>query len=373
MKKRRIYVLFISLLFSMPLHAMEIEEIDENVAQSLLVEDLPPEDQVGITDYLKDELLTPKKIAEWNTESGVYALAYHPNGNTLATGHCNGKVQIRSTEDYILTAEWDTGSKEVMGLAYDPSGRSLATGHCPWLPAGKVQIQSTNDGTVITEWNTGSGVYALGYHPNGSSLATGHCNGKMQIRNTDDYTAITKWNTESGVGALGYHPNGNSLATGHIYGGVQIRNTEGYTVITEWDTRSAVRALGYHPNGNTLATGHGNGEIQIWNILSVLAAHACQKRKLTVRQWLMLKELHDNTTNKPLYLNAGGRDTFDSLRDTEDGAERKPGIDDFYTLQKLKANDSETDETKKRWRIVPKQEEDDSQNNCCLNNCCLII
>ncbi len=49
------------------------------------------------------------------------------------------------------------------------------------------------------------------------------------------------------------------------------------------------------------------------------------------------------------------KQTFDSLRKAskKDG-EKEPGIDNFYTLYKLKANDAEPDESKKRWRILPK-------------------
>ncbi len=116
-----------------------------------------------------------------------------------------------------------------------------------------------------------------------------------------------------------------------------------------WDG-SAVVAL-YHL---AVLTERKN-EIVFWNILPVLAAQACKNRLLTIKQWLMLKELYDNNTNKPLYLNANGKKRFDSLRSTVDESGKKEdGIDDFYTLLKPKFNDTETDETKKRWRIVPK-------------------
>ncbi len=220
-----------------------------------------------------------------------------------------------------------------------------------------MQIRST-DGTSITKWDTESAVCGLGYHPDDCSLATGHYNGTVQIRSTDG-TSITKWDSGSAISALAFHPNGRSLATGHQTighenGTVQIRSTDG-TSITEWSSESEVGGLGYHPDGCSLATGHHNGTVQIYNMLPVLTAHACKKRGLTIKQWLMLKVLHDNTTNKPLYLNTDGKETFDSLRETVDEAgEKKPGIDNFYLLQKRKTNDTETDEAKKRWCIVPK-------------------
>ena len=276
------------------MYAMEIEEPNENVARSLTVEDLPPEDQVAITDYLENELRTPKKIAEWDTETGsqVWALSYDPEDHTVVIGLSNGKVQIRSTEDDTVIVDDYVGLQNVKALTFNPGPETMAT----YFKAA----------------------YSLGMGRN-ILLPTQFSNEMMQIRFTEDSIVIEKWSAE---------------------------------------------ALYSHPTKHSLVIGCDKEKVVIRSFLPVFAAHACQKRKLTVRQWLMLKELHDNTTNKPLYLNAGGRDTFDSLRDTEDGAERKPGIDDFYTLQKLKANDSETDETKKRWRIVPKQE-DDSQNNYC--------
>ncbi len=164
---------------------------------------------------------------------------------------------------------------------------------------------------------------------------------------------VTKCNTESLVYVLGYAPDGKYLATEHKNEQVQIRSTDG-TVKTKWDSGSWVLALGYAPDGNYLATGHENGQVQICNILPVLAAHACQKKGLTLRQWYFLKKLKKNKTNNPLYLNADGQKTFKSLCETDEDGEKKPGIDDFYTLYKLKANDAEPDESKKRWRILPK-------------------
>ncbi len=389
------------------MHAMEIEIPGENVAQSLIEYAFPPEIQRGITYYLEDELLTPKNIAKWNTGStGVMGLAYDPSGRSLATGRFDGMVDIRSTENGTPIKAWNTGSP-VRALVYSPDGEQIAIGH-----NDRVQIGS-KDLTLIREWETLAPVSALKFSHDGNSLTTGDFNAIAQLRSTKDGTLKTEWRTLGKVWAIGDHPDGPSVATGESNGDmfivindatkrdrcscswcsysisafafgpnsnfyaigyereeVEIRSiTDSSRAIAKWVTRTEkdierqrwdiynvprVLALAFDPNGHTLATGHNDDMMQIWNILPVLAAHACKNKKLTFRHLLMLKELHHNTTNKPLYLNAGGRYIFDSLRGTGDGAERNPGIDDFYTLQKPKFNDTETDETKKRWRIVPK-------------------
>ncbi len=388
MEMRNAYPLLIAFLLATPhLRPMEMEEDEMKTEEQDMTKLLPAELQVHITSYLEDELLQPKIVTKWYSWSPVNALSYDPDGEHIATGDSNGHMQIRFTEDGRVKTEWNTGS-DVWALCFAPDGEYVATGHedgqvqihstkdgtviTEWNAGyvyalgfapdseyvatghedGQVQIHSTKDGTVITEWDTGSWVYALGFAPNGEYVATGDYNGHMQIRSTKDGTVITEWGTGSWVHALDFAPNGNSVATGHSNGHMQIRSTNG-SLITEWGTGSWVHALDFAPDGNSVATGDKNG-VQIWNILPVLAAHACQKKGLTIRQLVFLKELKINKTNKPLYLNADGWETFKLLCETDEDGEKKPGIDDFYTLYKLKANDAEPDESKKQWRIVAK-------------------
>src|SRR5205807_1512537 len=58
---------------------------------------------------------------------GVLALAWSPDGSTLASGSCDGTAREWRTDGAILrTIEPRAGS--VMALAWSPDGRILATG-----------------------------------------------------------------------------------------------------------------------------------------------------------------------------------------------------------------------------------------------------
>ncbi len=312
----------------------------------------------------ESELRTPQIIAEWRIQGSapVGALAYSPDGEEIAIG-CDKKVLLVRPMDSILPTRGSDTKRNVHALAYSPDGEQIAIGCSSAITLASFYnevIIASKDLECIGGWPSELSVDMLTYLNNGEHIAVGHnapaagarLEGTVQIRSITDGTVIKEEKLKQPVSAIALGCNAKTIATARS-NRVRILSPDN-TVITEWVTHGPVCSLAANPNGQFVATGHCSGKVQIRNILPVLAAHACKRKKLTLRQWLLLKELHHNTTNKPLYLNADRRGTFDSLRGTENGAEREPGIDNFYALQEGNSNDSETHETKKTWCIVPK-------------------
>ncbi len=319
MKMRNAYPLLIAILLATPLmramemeeNAMEIEQLD---ATKLLLAEL----QVQIISCLKNELPPPEIVTKWYSGSPVNALSYDPDGEHIATGHCNGKVRIYSVKNGELKKTWNTGSP-VWALAHSYNGEYVATGHYN----GQVQTFLAKKGNFRTTWNTGLTLGVDGLHPtpDRAYIATGHSGGCVRIRASDN-RLNENWKAPVAILALNHSSNGKYIAMGDFEGLVQIYSTKNSNLIGGWKSKSmetvtalhfildeyivagyfngdvqislledgelkkkwntglAVCALHSTRDGEYIATGHNDehGSVKIWHILPALAAHKKLKK-----------------------------------------------------------------------------------------------
>ena len=209
----------------------------------------------------------------WDTRTGqqheltghtgqVNAVAYAPDGATLATGGDDGIVRIwdtRTGQQHELTGQ--TG--QVNAVAYAPDGATLATGG----DDGIVRIWDTRTGQQHELTGQTGQVNAVAYAPGGATLATGGRDGIVRIWDTRTGQQQHELTGHTGeVNAIAYAPNGAALASCGDDGIVRI-----------WDTRTGqqqheltghtgeVNAVAYAPDGATLATGGLDGIVRIWD------------------------------------------------------------------------------------------------------------
>jgi len=110
--------------------------------------------------------------------SAVDFVAYHPDGDRLATSHTDGSIQLWSLRDGVAETlrEWPCVSHEVCGgrcvdLRFNPSGTVLAAA----FDAGAAIVLGLDDPPgsdplVLSFW--GDRLVELAFHPEGSWLAT---------------------------------------------------------------------------------------------------------------------------------------------------------------------------------------------------------
>jgi WD40 repeat protein len=192
--------------------------------------------------------------------AGVLALAFSPDGQTLATGDSDPKVRLWDVargRERVLPAG-NTGP--VFSVAFAPDGKTLAAG-C-W------------DKTVRL-WDARSGeergrlqghrepVFAVALAPDGKTLATGGYD--QTVRLWDMGTAKERSNLKghtAAVTSLAFAPGGR-LATGSWDGTVKLWDT---TRRQECDSlegwRRGAYSLAFAPGGRTLALGAGG--VHVW-------------------------------------------------------------------------------------------------------------
>jgi|GEM_PF-1588083 len=212
----------------------------------------------------------------------VLALAYSPDGKTLATAGEGPAVVLRDVATGRVVAQLSGHSDAVAALAFSPDGRSLASAGYD----GTVRLWDVAGGRerAVLKGHT-NWVFALAFSPNGATLASGGHDKTVRLWNLAEGRARATLSSQDGsVRALAFSTDGKTLASAgadHL--------------ITLWDLatlasrgkleghKGTVRALAFAPGRNPtlrLASAGEDGEVRLWDaadgrtkLVSVLVGH----------------------------------------------------------------------------------------------------
>ena len=207
----------------------------------------------------------PTMVLQVGHTEGITALAYSPDGQTLATGGGDG-VRLWDTASGQVKASLPAGS--VPTLAFAPDGQTLATG--------------SDDGTVRL-WDAASGrlqatlpgVTYFAFSPDGKTLTTESLN-TPTVQLWDVVSGQLQASLTNALAPL-FSPDGKTLVTKGV-------DANGSPIgVQLWDVASGqlqavlqagnVSTLAFSPNGRTLATrdwesGSPSGPLHLWDVAS---------------------------------------------------------------------------------------------------------
>lgn len=215
--------------------------------------------------------LGDNQISFFGVDSPRHALAYSPDGKTLAVGSTDGHHAIvhlvpRGASKPRVTVS--SPNATIPDLAFSPDGRTLATGE---MRSGSenprreiIVLRDARTGAAERQSQPIVSGRLVGYAPDGRYLLVTTSDRRSEL--LDARTLETVRTFQLGEPAA-LAPRGSLAAFGHTDGSVTFLDLAAGKRTTPPDrTGSNIDSLSFSADGRTLATGDDDGTIGIWNV-----------------------------------------------------------------------------------------------------------
>jgi WD40 repeat protein len=205
---------------------------------------------------------------------GIFATAFSPNSQLVASGEYNGNVYIGKVATKKLQFIFQGHTNWIWSLEFSPDSQMLAS--------------ASQDGTARL-WDVATGqvihiLQANDYHifslsfcpvmvnlPSGAAfvLATAHGDGLVRLWNVSTGEQMMQFGHAKQVYSVRFSPDGKLLATGSDDCTVKIWDAAtGACLHTFTNHTKRVWAVRFSPDGKLLATCSGDGTICLWAVAS---------------------------------------------------------------------------------------------------------
>jgi dipeptidyl aminopeptidase/acylaminoacyl peptidase len=221
-----------------------------------------------------------EQVIVWNPATGrqvwrlpaphaVSALAFSPDGKTLATVGWDGLIRLGAAATGKLLRSMRGSGARLLTVAWSPDGKLLA---CGGEEAG-VPLWDVSTGKAIRRLQSNkprNAVLCVAFSPDGRLLVTGRDDSIIPLFEVATGKEILQLpgQTSRTIDAA-FSPNGNLLATAHagdtvrlwnVHTGEERRRLTGHT--------QAVTAVAFSRDGRLLVSGSIDGSVRVWEALS---------------------------------------------------------------------------------------------------------
>ena len=210
---------------------------------------------------------TREIIASFGSASPGLAVAISPDGATLASEH-NGTVKFWevATATRTATLEGRPGDPRFRAVAFSPpDGATLA------VVSGQrtVELWNLATGANYADLDHDSQVNSLAFSPDGTSLATASTDGMVILWDpaTGERTAVLEGHA-GWVGAVTFSPDGATLASQAGWDGlVKLWDVKTQRTVATIENVRGGSAMAFSPDGATLACASGE-LVKLWDVVA---------------------------------------------------------------------------------------------------------
>ena len=198
------------------------------------------------------------------TFSSILAIAYSPDGHTLAASDSNGGIRLWSVADgqCLLTCSGHTNW--VRAIEFSPDGRYLASSSDDRC----IKLWDLQDGSCLK--TIGEGIHSLGFSfsPDGRHLASGSVNHLIYYWDLQTGTCIRQFEGHQDWSMdVKFHPAGHQLVSGSADRTIRVWDVaSGKCDRVFYGHENMVTTVDYHPDGTTVISGSLDGTLRLWDV-----------------------------------------------------------------------------------------------------------
>lgn len=212
------------------------------------------------------KLTQPPTLAQrWlaNLEDHIIAVAWSPDGSTLAAASIAGPIVLFDASSGNRKHDWNGHGFGTTHLAWQPNGKLLAsTGQ-----DGKVRLWDTQAGKEAIALDAGAAwVERVAWSPRGDILISA-AGKKMRAWNDRGELLRVYPDQPSTIADVSWAPKAREFAVAG-YGGVSFFNTDSDEQRTRFDWKGSVLTVAWSPDAKFIAGGAQNCSVHFWYMKS---------------------------------------------------------------------------------------------------------
>jgi len=237
---------------------------------------------------LRNPAASPRELAGAGI---VGALAFQPGRGLLASGSSDGAVRLWDLDSpEHPVASFAGAGKRVAAVAFSPDGNTLAAGlaNAGGALLWDVRQPSSPPRTACAELD----VRSIAFSPDGRRLACGTGRGPIVLAGADQPAAapVSLHGHASSVNSLSFSPRGDFLGSASSDGKVRLWNLDDKDSqpVALSGHEKWVWAVAFTPDGGRLISGGEDGTARVWPARTeLMAGELCREvhRGLTPEEW----------------------------------------------------------------------------------------